>query len=359
MPNKNFKPNHLELRYQTYFAILVIPKDVRHIIGKFKFYETTGTGDIKIAQSLATLKVIKWKSEIALARTNTSDPIINSAIELNRMLKTSPSHLVQEVIEEETSRIAYQEGEHASSTFKVVAKGIRKPLTTFINEWVKNENKRGLAEKTIAQMQSDVGILIEILPTSNLLVFEHTNAWIKHITKAGNLSPASVTRIIGSCRNFFKHLKFIGEIPDDAKEPFIIPKESKLSKKRNSKALNKTESWLPFSTSEVESIYNQAILNQDWALGQLILIGAYTGARIEEICSVQKAQINLINLSLNIADAKTEAGQREIPIHKSLFPIIKELMTYEDEYLLPNLTKSKFNDRSNAIGKRFGRLKTK
>jgi hypothetical protein len=118
MPNKNFKPNHLELRYQTYFAILVVPKDVRHIIGKFKFYETTGTGDIKIAQSLATLKVIKWKSEIALARTNTSDPIINSAIELNRMLKTSPSHIVQEVIEEETSRIAYQEGEHASSTFK-------------------------------------------------------------------------------------------------------------------------------------------------------------------------------------------------------------------------------------------------
>jgi integrase len=359
MAPKHFKPNHLELRYQTYFAVLVVPKDVRHIVGKSKFFETTGTGDLKIAQSLANLKVIKWKAEIATARTNTSDPIINSALELNRMLKTSPTHLVKEVIEDEASRIAYQIGEYASSTFSVIAKGIRKPLTTFIDEWVKNEKKRGLANKTISQMQSDVGILVEFLPTSNLLELEHTNTWIKHITKTGNLSPASVTRIIGSCRNFYKHLKLIGEVPEDAKEPFIVPIESKLSKKRNSKAQNKSESWLPFSTNEVESIYQHAILYQDWVLGQLILIGAYTGARIEEICSLRKEHVNLKNSSLNITDTKTEAGERQIPIHKTLLPIIEELMTCEDEYLLAKLTKSKFDDRSNAIGKRFGRLKTK
>ena len=46
MAQKNFKPNHLELRYRTYFAVLVVPKDVRHIVGKSKFFETTGTGDV-------------------------------------------------------------------------------------------------------------------------------------------------------------------------------------------------------------------------------------------------------------------------------------------------------------------------
>ena len=241
MSRKSFKPTHLELRYKTYFALLVIPKDVRHIIGKSKFFETTGTGDIKIAQSLATLKVIKWKSEIASARINTSDPVINSAMELSRMLKTSPAHLVHDVIEDETSRIAHEVGPMRSSIFNVIATGKRKPLTSFIDEWVKNERRRGLAEKTIAQMKSDVEILISFLPTSNLLVYEHTNLWIKHIAETAKLSPASVTRIIGSCRNFFKHLKFIGEIAEDAKEPFIVPKEFKLSKKRNSKAQNKTE----------------------------------------------------------------------------------------------------------------------
>ena len=359
MPLQSFKPNHLELRYKTYFALLVVPKDVRHIIGKSKFFETTGTSDLKIAQSIATLKVIKWKSEIASARAKTSDPDINSAMELNRMFKTSPAHLVQDIIDEETSRIENEIGLLTATTFNVIATGKHIPLVSFIDGWVNNEQKRGLAAKTIAQMRSDVEILISFLPTSNLLVIEHTSLWIKHITKTANLSPASVNRIIGSCRNFFKHLKFVGEIAENAKEPFIVPMESKLSKKRNSKAQNKTESWLPFSTGEVERLYSEAIAREDWTLGQLILIGAYTGARIEEICSLNKEHINLSENSLKITDSKTEAGVRVIPIHQTLLPVIKELMNTSDEYVIANLTKSKFDDRSNAIGKRFGRLKTK
>ena len=359
MPQKSFKPTHLELRYKTYFALLVVPHDVRHIIGKTKFFETTGTGDLKIAQSLATLKVIKWKAEIASARTKTDDPDINSAIELNRMLRTTPKNMVLDVIEAETARIENEIGSLSAETFNVVATGKRKPLNIFIDEWVKNEQKRGLSQKTIAQMKSDVEVLISFLPTSNLLVFEHASLWIKHITKTANLSPASVSRIIGSCRNFFKHLKFIDEVAEDAKEPFIVPKESKLSKKRNSKAQNKSESWLPLTSEAVEQIYSEAIKREDWALGQLILIGAYTGARIEEICSIKKTNVNLDDESFKIVDAKTEAGIREIPIHQLLLPVIKELMSNDDAYLIPDLTMSKFDDRSNAIGKRFGRLKTK
>lgn len=359
MTKKSFKPTHLELRHKTYFALLVVPKDVRHIVGKSKFFETTGTGDLKIAQSLATLKVIKWKAEIAAARAKTSDPDINSAIELQRMFKTSPAHAVLDVIEEETSRIENEVNSLTAETFNVIATGKRKPLSSFIDEWVKNEQRRGLTEKTIAQMKSDVEVLISFLPTSNLLVYEHTNLWIKHVTKTANLSPASVTRIIGSCRNFFKHLKFIGEVAEDAKEAFIVPKESKLSKRRNSKAQNKTESWLPFTAGEIERLYSEAIARKDWTLGQLILIGAYTGARIEEICSLKKDHINLRENSFKITDSKTEAGVRVIPIHQTLLPVIKELMNTSDEYVIANLTKSKFDDRSNAIGKRFGRLKTK
>jgi hypothetical protein len=213
MPKKSFKPNHLELRYRTYFALLVVPNDVRHIIGKSKFFETTGTGDLKIAQSIATLKVIKWKSEIASARTRTSDPVINSAIELNRMFQSTPAHMVRDVIDEETARIENEIGQITSETFNTIATGKRKPLTSFTDEWMNNERKRGLEEKTIVQMKSDVELLIKYLPTSNLLVYEHTNLWIKHIAQQGNLSPASVTRVIGSCRNFFKHLKYIGNRP--------------------------------------------------------------------------------------------------------------------------------------------------
>ena len=108
------------------------------------------------------------------------------------------------------------------------------------------------------------------------------------IAEKDKLSAASVTRIIGSCRNFYKHLKFIDVIPEMSTEPFIVPKEYKLSKKRNSKSQNKTESWLPFTNEDVEKIYFETIQKKDWELGQLILLGAFTGARIEEYAPYSK-----------------------------------------------------------------------
>jgi integrase len=255
------------------------------------------------------------------------------------------------------SRIENEIGQITSETFNTIATGKRKPLTSFTDEWMNNERKRGLEEKTIVQMKSDVDLLIKYLPTSNLLIFEHTNLWIKHIAQQGNLSPASVTRIIGSCRNFLKHLKYIDEIPENEKEPFIVPKEFKLSKKKNSKAINKTQSWLPFTNDEVASLYQSAIDKQDWSLSQLILLGAYTGARIEELCSLKKEHVNVEKKYILITDAKTEAGHREIPIHNEINDLVMKMMRSKDAYLIENLTFSKYQDRSNAIGKRFGRLK--
>jgi hypothetical protein len=85
---------------------------VQHIIRKSSFFETTGTGDLRIARSDAALKVIKWKAEIANARCEIDNPILQSAIELNRLLRTgsSPRHLVQDQIDEETDRMTEEDG---------------------------------------------------------------------------------------------------------------------------------------------------------------------------------------------------------------------------------------------------------
>jgi integrase len=337
-----------------------VPKAVQHIIGKTKFYETTGTSDLKIAQSLASLKVIKWKAEIATARTATEDPILSSATELKRLLGSSPSHLVKEIIEEQTEKLLIEKGELVASTFNAVATGKTKLLVNFIPEWINHQRKRTVSEKTITQMKSDVDQLISYLPTSNLLIHKHTSLWIKLIAKNGNLSASSVTRIIGSCRNFYKYLKYVDEIPEDEKEVFIVPKEYKISKGKNTKAINLREPWIPFENDELIQIYIESAKKSDIALCKLIRIAAYTGARIEEICSLHKEHVSLNKESIKIIKSKTNAGERLIPIHSDILPLVNELLKNEDPvYLIPNLTKSKYDDRSNAIGKRFGRLKKK
>ncbi len=202
MAKKSFNPTHLELRYKTYYAILKVPKDVQHIIGRSSFFETTGTSDLRIARSDAALKVIKWKAEIAAARSRTEDPILQSALELNRLMKSgsSPRHLIQDVIDDETYRMTEVHGSNIlAETFNRVAGGKSKVLSELASDWEKYELKRGLENKTVSQAKSDLALLTPYLPTAHLLTKEHVSLWIKEISRKGNLSAASVNRIFTAC----------------------------------------------------------------------------------------------------------------------------------------------------------------
>ena len=96
----------------------------------------------------------------------------------------------------------------------------------------------------------------------------------------------------------------------------------------------------------------------DETLRDLILLGAFTGARIEEICSLKLDDVT--GDRFNITDSKTSAGIRSVPIHPKLQQTVQRLVdTSTDGYLLPGLNLDKYGKRSNAIGLRFSKLKTR
>jgi integrase len=65
-------------------------------------------------------------------------------------------------------------------------------------------------------------------------------------------------------------------------------------------------------------------------------------------------------LCIQIRDAKTAAGVRTIPAHRQLIQHLRgQTNDRNDDYVLSGLTFNKYKDRSNAVGKRFGRLKKK
>ena len=57
-------------------------------------------------------------------------------------------------------------------------------------------------------------------------------------------------------------------------------------------------------------------------LNHLFQIAIYTGAR-KEICKISKDDIK--PMVIKIANSKTQAGIREVPIHDKLISLIKEL----------------------------------
>ena len=359
MVKKTSKSSHLIKRYNTYFAVLYVPKEIQYVIGKAKFSKSTGTDNKKLAETIAQVYVMGWKAEIESARSKSDDPLIQSAKDIRKLLKSSPTHLIQDAIEEEVAKLNQAKKPIHAQVFEKIAKGQSKYLEDVAKDWSKHEKERGLKEKTIDQMVSDVQLLTDQFPTAHLITSQSVDLWIKHIAKKGLLSASSVTRIIGSSKNFFKYLQFIKEVPSTEPNPFIVPTEFKVSNKPNSKSVNKTQSWLPFTPKEIVRLYQDALANHQ-TLADLILIGMHTGARIEEICSLLCKDVDIKQESITIVGAKTEAGERTIPIHPFIKDRLEKLIEDStDDFLLSGLTKNKYDDRSNAIGKRFGRLKTK
>jgi integrase len=359
MTRKFNNSSYLQLRYNTYYAVYYVPKDVRYVINKAKFYQSTQTGDIKLATSRAQALVVAWKAEVASARAHSEDPIINSALDLLRQLKEEGKrHWVKDIIEEEGSLIREQLGENHAEIFTNIATGEQKVLKDLIPSWESHQVNRGLADKTIYQMKKDVVLLTDFFITSNFITRPLFERWIMDLARDNKLTASSVTRIVGSGKNFYHYLMSIKEVPKTDVNPFVIPDDYKRTKGTNKKGLNKIRSWVPFTQDEVVKLYQSS--KNDKKLADLIFMGAYTGARIEELCSLKKVDVDLEKDTINITESKTEAGIRVVPIHSKLKPLLKSLIeSSTDEYVLKELGINKFGNRSNSMGQKFGRLKNK
>ena len=124
-------------------------------------------------------------------------------------------------------------------------------------------------------------------------------------------------------------------------------------------------SWAVFTRKDVERLHAAALEKEDKPLADLIALAAYTGARLEEIGRIHRDTITLkdgVPIAFSILESKTVAGIREVPIHTAIAPLFQSLLdASEDGYLLKGRAlgeTNKYGNRLDAVGKRFGRLKT-
>ena len=365
MKKNRFRADYIELRYNTYYAIYFVPEKLQDLVGKTKYTKTTRTSDVKMALDRAAAFVLQWKNEIAQLQYQTHDPLIASALDLKRQLRQSKDsglkQTIRKIIEEEHYKFSEIEQENPfQDNFEKIAFGRIAVFDNLIPGWIKFERNRGLANKTVDQMSRDIVLLTAFFNTAENLTPSKIRTWITTCNEDLNLTPSTVNRIFGCCRNFFNYLKEIGEIPHETLSPFILPNEFKITKKAHGNSRNKAKSYIPFTIKEVEQLYRHSLQIEDLILSQLIYVAAFTGARIEEICSLKITDINMEDEYFDITDSKTPAGIRQVPIHSALLTLFEKLILQShDGYLLSGLSKNKYDDRSNAIGKRFGRMKIK
>lgn len=323
-------PKCLEKQYNTWFAVYTIPKAQRHRFGgKIRFKQTLRTDSLSVAQPLALRLVSEWKALVA------DDDALSAAYK-------QLSSLGREAVGEHNGQTVYQDVDPKYELRQLALEagyGIQEVkeatgevilLARYVDEW-----SRGLtlASKTKAMMRSDVEKFVAQFKYSTDI---HTRAVRTYLGGLG-VSVQTQRRILSGIKNYWTFLQDKFELDDP--DPFInaIPKTK-------TKAPGKARKvWEP---QDLVRVY-RAAKGRDLKL--LIRIAAYTGARREELCN-PTTEFNEDTIA--ITDAKTEAGVRTVPVHDAIKPLIDDWVAVRK-----NLTPNKFGDHSDAIGKRFGRLK--
>jgi integrase len=351
-------PSHLERRGNLWYAFLVIPEDVRKALGKSKFRTALGTPDKRKAATLAAPIVAGWGAIIRRERGE-GDAVVREALRWREALskETGPSFdaLEGEVIDRAEQMAEAHGGDlhapeyrnlPAGQRFADIALGRATPSNAHFDAW---KAQLKLTPKTRDQMVKDVSALLAQFPMLQDITHQAVKGWIDELTR--KLPPSAPARIVSFCRNYWRYLIRVDAVPSDS-DPFAKLGSGGKKKRRETGG----GSWGPFKPHDVVKLWKAANTGKDTQLADLILLGAYSGARIEELCSLKLSAVT--SNAFKITDAKTAAGIREVPIHSRIKAAVTRLKkASKGGYLLSGLTENKYGDRSNAVGKRFGRLK--
>ncbi|MCV2351994.1 tyrosine-type recombinase/integrase [Paucibacter sp. Y2R2-4] len=343
--------DHLEKRGTNFLAVLTIPKDVRPALGKLRFVQSTQTSNRATAKLRAAILVAGWKEEIKKARgtlPNAKDDYWSALRKNYIQAQEAGDDGVQFAIQDEAKKASAKlaDREKASVLYRV-ATNQATPLAPLVKTW--KEHLR-LAPKTIDQQHRDVLGMLEQFHNLEDLQPQAVKAWTKKLLESGS-TESSLERIAGSCRSLWRYLRDSETVPVDAPDPFAG--SFKLARKV---APSNTVGRQPFTAAEVSKLIQAAAQAGDQDLANLILLGAYTGARIEELCSLTVS--DCAGGMLTIKASKTGAGVRQVPIHSLIKPLVASMgEAATDTYLVPSSAAGKYGIRSDPLSKRFGKLK--
>ena len=371
-------PSYLQKRRRRWYGVLEIPRILRPHFGKARFIRSLETERRTVAERRVLQVVASWKHEIAAARgeddgdmvwqptgfmvrgRSVSRPPI-SAFALRRQLRAAKTEEERQTLLMEIDYVAWDIGainvenigdapssDPEARRFYAVASGALVPLTEHLDEWL--ATSRATA-KTQDMQRSDVQRFAREFQMVQDVTRPEVRRWVSSLMNDDGLTPKTVQRILSALRGYWRFLQSIN-VANEEHEPF-----SKLDVARQNKRTGRQSKRQPFEPAAVARLLDAAVERQDDQLADLIRLGMWTGCRIEEICALKVEQVK--DDFLTVTDAKTEAGWRDVPIHRKLAQTMARLIEEsKDGHVLSGLTVNKYGVRSNGVGKRFGKLKT-
>ena len=352
-------PKYLQKRRRQWYAILEIPKTLRQQFGRPRFVQSLETESLSVAEKKVLPVIVGWRRQIDLARgadIGTDDELLAAIMRVRQdtqRAKVDGRELAElQMAQEEVAMMEalgpnndYSEDDALFNAVSI-AHGKTHLLREHIEEFL---SSRDVAPKTTDMQRRDLNLFADKFQYSHDATRLKVIDWVNVTLGAEqNLSLGTRSRMISAARVYWDYLEKNKGLTLPSPLHKVLPPKPKKKTKAMIEAQRKA-----FRVSDYHKLLSGSV---DDTLKDLITLAAYTGCRIEELCILKLE--NVSDDKVEIVDAKSEAGWRTIPIHQHIAQTVARLVaTSTDGYLLSGLTFNKYGNRSNAIGKSFGRLK--
>lgn len=364
----------LKLRYNKWSVVVEIPKALREAFGVSRFIQSLGTDSLAQANVLKWPYVTSFKKAIDLAKkghweqakavasTAKGEEDLRNPEAYKKQLKALPdipestperhARDTEEAIAHDSfmnslsdmaEELERTEGLEAAKEFYAIASGKATPTMAYVDQWLAEKT---LKEKTKDDYKTMLTNMSKTIKTLEQVDRKTAGAYqSKLLTDGGSVRRAKAT--FSAIRGYWDWLRKKGYLDENKANPWKDHEWPKIKKNKRK----------PFSDGNLVSIFETLAKKGECVDFDLCRIAVFTGLRLDEICSIKVVDVS--EKSFTVPEAKTEAGVREVPIHSMLKPVFKRLIQdSQDGYILSNLSRNKYGDRSNAIGKRVNNFLT-
>ncbi len=273
---------------------IAIPSYMRHLFqGKRYFMKSTGTRDIRQARLFRDAIALEWTR-------------------LRNLLKPQGGSSVDQIIDELRRVSVY--AKEAPASFGASIQACPSLLNMRDLYLLQYSEKRKLT--TLSKTNKAVEVLLTHLKKKDIQLRD-----INRTIVTGWLDKLKTERAPQTIQNYISAL---AQIWDLARNRYHDAPQDNPWRGHALEAKSSKVSYEVFAPGELAKVY--ALLDDE--MKAVTAIGAYSGMRINEICTLRESSIKTIEgvLCFEITEGKTKSAARIVPVHSKLIPLVKSLL---------------------------------
>lgn len=310
---------HNQYLFQSHNGVWIfqifVPKYMRHLFGnKRAWRKSTGTRDIVKARHFRNHMLIEFNNIKTLLNPEREDIRIQNALSSLQISLKQASNKSPETT-------------HFSTMIPMLS-AIRDEYMTVYSE------RRALS--TLSKSARAVEVFIKSIKKADIALDKIGRRLVSEFVdtqQQGGTAPQTVQNWLTSLGSLYEFAKRrYDQIPDS--NPFHG---------HNLEARRTIESYQPFEPHQLQALIKEA----GGEVRDVIIIGLYSGMRLDEIASIKRDEIVTVEgiRCFYVSKSKTKAGVRHVPIHSLLISIVDKYLSQNNgEYLLPQSNKIKRAD---------------